>query len=87
MSNQLVEAVLTVNKTPLEEPCRKCGNKALVRLSSLLGGPYGGVVTCSTEGCDFRETVYSYLGRSMFKIEPMPEGAKEYFLPDSEDKP
>lgn len=87
MSNELVEAVLTVNKTPLDEPCRKCGNKTLERLSSLLGGPYGGVVVCSTEGCDLRETVCSYLGRSMFKIEPMLASAKEHFLPDSEDKP
>ena len=83
--NNIMDTLLKVNKMRLEEPCRKCGNKTLEKRSSLFGGPYGGVVTCLTTGCDLHETVYSYLGRSMFKVEPMPEGTDTVFLPKEDD--
>lgn len=84
--NNIMDAVLKVNKMLLDETCPKCGNKTLEKYSSLFYGPYGGAVICATEVCNHRETGYSYIGRNMISIEPMPEGTDIIFLPKEDDE-
>jgi len=75
-------AHLPMRKQALGEPCPKCGNKTLERRFNFFSGAYGGVVSCLTEGCDHRESSYGYLGRTMFQVQPMPDGAEPiYTLP------
>ena len=83
--NNIMDTLLKVNKMRLDERCPKCGNKTLEKHSSLFYGPYGGAVTCSTEGCNHRETGYSHIGRNLISVEPMPKGTDVVFLPKEDD--
>ena len=75
-----------MNKMALEEPCPKCSNKTLERHFNLFSGSYGGAVLCLTDSCNYRESSYGFLGRTMFKVEPMPPGVESLYLDKDTDK-
>lgn len=70
-SNTIIDKLTELNKSKLDNPCRKCGG-TLYRSYMLFGGPYSGIVRC--DGCDYRRSVMGYLGEEIVKVEPMPKG-------------
>jgi hypothetical protein len=73
---------LSMRKQALGEPCPKCGNQTLERKYNFLSGLFGGFVSCLTDGCDHRESSYSFFGRTRVQGQPLPDGAEPiYTLP------
>ncbi len=62
--------------------CPRC-NARLERTKGLmLSSPWSGAVRCT--GCEYRDSVTGYVGRSMIKVEPLPEGANPVYLNEPE---
>lgn len=61
--------------------CPRCSSKALktVRVAGF-GSPYVGQVYCTS--CDYRDSVMSFLGKSLFTVQPLPEGAALIYSED-----
>jgi hypothetical protein len=73
---------LAVDWGPLPDggSCTSCGSKNMKRCRPRLSGPYSGHVRCFD--CNHQETVMMYLGKTCFKVEPLPQGAVPIYEKD-----
>lgn len=67
--SDLIRQLFTPQETPLDEPCPRCGEDALVKIQAVGWGPWGGAVEC--KACTERNTLPSFLAKSCFKVEPL----------------
>lgn len=56
-----------------EFSCPRCKAGMERTTGLMMMSPWAGSVRCTQ--CDYRDSVTGYLGRSMVKVEPLPEGA------------
>lgn len=71
--------------SPESSVCPDCGSP-MERSYSLMGGPYSGSVRCTK--CTYRDSVTGYFGKSIFKVEHLPDGALPIYdrdIPPTED--
>ena len=69
---------------PTDFDCPRCGKTKLNRHSTGFSA-YAGVMGCPDEECGFREGVMTFLGKSLFPVQKMPEGAVPIY--DKEPEP
>ena len=69
MTEAILKALLSPKERPLDEPCRRCGEKALVLIQAPGWGPWGGAVEC--KACSQRNTVVAHVGKQMISVEPL----------------
>jgi len=60
--------------------CSNCGAHGLEIVSMILSGPYSGSVKCNQ--CGHSESVMSYLGKRIFKVEPLPTPNIVHYMKD-----
>ena len=51
--------------------CLGCGKETLERSVPLMGGKWSGSVRCKE--CDYRDSLMTYLGKTIITVEPLPE--------------
>lgn len=61
--------------------CPQCKGALERTRGLLLTSPWVGSVRCVT--CTYKDSTMGYLGRSLFQVEPLPEGAKPIFDKES----
>jgi hypothetical protein len=83
-SNKLIPSVLMKTPAPEGSLCPTCQQETLIIHKMPFTGPYLGGIICSS--CDWRDSVIGYLGKQMFQVQPMPQGAEQIYLKDPEDK-
>jgi len=59
--------------TSEEFTCPRCEAQLERSRGLMISGPWAGSVRCTK--CDYRDSVLSYLGKSMVQVQPMPPGA------------
>lgn len=71
MKESLLKAIAGVKWIPLQvrSKCPQCNSSEMERTFMLMGGPWSGHVRCKS--CGHTETVCSYLGHNMFKVESL----------------
>lgn len=79
-----LRALFRINWVPAPEgfACPLCKGKLERTCGHMLSSPWSGSVRCTA--CTYRDSVCSYLARSMFSVEPMPPGAALIYERDPE---
>jgi hypothetical protein len=62
---------------PKGSACPQCESESMTVTQSPMGGPYSGIIRC--DNCDYRSGLMAHIGREMFKVEPLPDGAKPIY--------
>lgn len=66
--------------------CPRCSSETLKRVRvARFDSPYAGRVYCTS--CEYRDSVMSFLGKSMFPVQPLPQGAAPIYSKDSSEDP
>ncbi|MDO8640819.1 MAG: hypothetical protein Q7R33_04695 [Nitrosarchaeum sp.] len=53
--------------------CSKCNSKKIIVETTLFSGPYSGTVRCKS--CGHQESMWTYLGKKLVTVQPLPLGA------------
>ena len=69
--------------TPEGFACPRCEAPLERARGLMISGPWAGSVRCTK--CDYRDSVVSYLGKSMVEVQPMPPGAVLAYDRESSD--
>lgn len=65
--------------------CRWCEAPMERSRGLMISGPWAGTVRCTK--CEYRDSVMSYLGKSMIEVQPMPPGAVLVYDREPVDEP
>ena len=70
-TSKIIEAFSKVNWVPMSEgaSCHGCQSTDILRSIMIFSGPYGGSVRCNA--CGNVESFTTYLGKEIFKVEPL----------------
>jgi hypothetical protein len=82
--NLLPRSMLMERDAPIGTKCPSCDKEGLKIRSMPLTGPYSGSIICLS--CNYRDSVVNFLGKQMFQVQPMPQGAEQIYLKDPEDE-
>jgi len=70
-AERVLKSLFTAAERPIEDPCPRCGERALVVIQVPGWGPWGGAVEC--RACSKRNSVVGHLGQQMIQVEPLEE--------------
>lgn len=71
----LPRSMLMERDAPIGTKCPSCDKETLKIRSMPLSGPYSGSIICFS--CNYTDSVVSFLGKQMVRVEPMPIKGQE----------